>query len=213
MGLFSFIGGLFGGGSQKKAADRAAKLQYDAAMAGIAASERQYNQTREDYQPYREAGYGALDKMSDLIGLGGADAQTAELDALRGSPLYKTLFKGGQDAILASASATGGLRGGDTAHSLYNLGEDTFSTLIRQQLADYGGLVDLGSGATNAVSSFGERAVGAQNDLRNMGAGAKAQAQLVRGGVNARNWQNAGNFLDDAASAFIPGGSMWSKLF
>lgn len=213
IGLFSFIGGLFGGGSQKKAADKAAKLQYDAAMAGIAASERQFDQTRTDYAPFREAGYGALDRMSDLIGLGGEEAQQIELDLLRKSPLFKTLYSAGEDAILANASATGGLRGGDTQRSLYDLGEDTFSALIRQQLADYGGIVGIGTGATDAVSSFGARAIAEQNDLRNYGAGARAQAALVRGGVDAGNWKNAGSFLDSTISSFIPGGSAFSKLF
>lgn len=213
MGLFSLIGGIFGGGSQKKAADKAAQLNYNAAMAGIAASERQFDQTRTDYAPFREAGYGALDRMSDLIGLGGQEAQQSELDLLRASPLFKSLYGAGEEAVLANASATGGLRGGNTQRSLYDLGEDTFSAVIRQQLSDLGGLVGIGSGATDAVSAYGARAVSDQNDLRNQGANAKAQAELIRGGVNAKNWSNAGSFLDSAVSSFIPGSSVFSKLF
>jgi hypothetical protein len=52
------------------------------------------------------------------------------------------------------------------------------------------------------------------NELRNQGAGAKAQDVLVRGGINAQNWSNAGSFLDNTISSFLPGGGgIWKALF
>lgn len=218
MGLFSLIGGIIGGGKQKKASKKAAQLQYDATVKGIEESARQYDTTRADFAPYQEAGRTGLERMSALLGLGGAEEQEAEISALRETPLYRALFGGGEEAILANASATGELRGGDTKHSLFRLGEDTLARLIERQLGGYGGLAGMGMGATGSVAGFGAEAVRDQNDLRGFGAAAKAGDVLTRAGINAQNWNNAGSFLDDAISSFLPGGgggfgSFFKKLF
>lgn len=213
IGLFSLIGGFIGGGKQKKASKKAAQLQYDADMAGIAEEARQYDTTRADFAPYQEAGRSALQRMSALLGLGGEEEQSAEIAALRATPLYRSLYGAGEEAVLANASATGGLRGGNTQHSLFEVGEDTLARLIERQLGGYGGLVDVGTGATGAVAGFGANTVARQNLLRNEGAAAKAGDLLTRAGINAQNWNNAGSFLDDAISSFLPGGGGMGSFF
>ena len=163
MGLFSSIiggvAGLIGGNKASKSADRAAQLQFQAAEKGIAEQARQFDLTRADFQPYQQAGVQGLERLSALMGLGGADEQQAEIDALRNSPLYQSLYGNGRDALLANAAATGGMRGGNTQGALYRLGEDTLSSVIGQQLANYGGLVGVGTGASGAVGNFGANAV------------------------------------------------------
>lgn len=215
IGLFSLIGGIIGGGKQKKASKKAAQLQYDAAMAGIAEETRQINQTREDFAPYQEFGRQGVEGYSDLLGFNGGDEQSSAIAALRETPLYRSLYGSGEEAVLANASATGGLRGGNTGRSLFELGEDTLARLIERQLGHYGGAIGAGAGATGSVAGFGAQSVGASNDLRNQGAAARAGDVLTRGGINAQNWNNAGSFLDDAISSFLPGGGGFSlsKLF
>ena len=214
MGLFSLIGGIIGGNKQAKASKEAARLQYDATQAGIAESRRQYDQTREDYQPFRDLGYGALDNFGNLLGINGEANQRAEIDLLKASPLYQSLFDNGQEAMLASASATGGLRGGNFQEASMDFGRDTLNTVIRDQLANYSGAIGIGSGATDAVASFGARAVQDQNEQRNMGAAANAQSALVRGGISAQNWNNIGSFADSIPGMFAGGGGFdWAKAF
>ena len=213
MGLFSAIAGIFGGNSQKKAADKAAKLQFEAAQQGIAESARQFDQTRSDFAPYQEAGTAAIGNLSDLIGLNGDGAQQGEIDALRNSPLYQSLYNNGRDALLSTASATGGLRGGNTQDALSRFGGDTLSQVIAQQLGNYGGLVGIGTGSAGAVGNFGANAVFQQNQLRGQGAEAKAQAALTKAGINAQNFQNFGSVADSAISSFLPAGSSFSKFF
>lgn len=205
MGLFSFVGGLIGAGKQAKATKKAAQLQHDAAMAGVSETRRQFDATRADFAPYQQAGTEALARMEALLGLQGAQAQTSEIDSLRASPLYRSLYNAGEEATLANASATGGLRGGNTQRSLYNLGEDTLSSVIANQLSNYGGLVGVGTGAAGAVGNFGANAVAQQANLRNQGAGAQAQSALVRGGLAAQNWMNAGTYLEDTIRGIIGG--------
>lgn len=215
MGLFSLIGGIIGGNKQAKASKEAARLQYEATQDGIAESRRQYDLTRGDYQPFRDLGYAALDNFGDLVGINGADAQQSEIDMLRASPLFQSLFDNGQEAILASASATGGIRGGNTQGALADFGRDTLNQVILDQLANYGGAIGIGSGATDAVSSFGARAVENQAGMRERGAAANAQSALVRGGIAAQNWNNFGSFADNAVSMIGGGGGGfdWGKLF
>src|SRR5690606_4394689 len=152
----------------------------------------QFDVTRQDFAPYQQAGTDALERLRALIGLGGEVEQQSAIDALRDSPLYRSLYRTGEEATLANASATGGLRGGNTQRSLYNLGEDTLSSVIASQLANYGGLVGVGTGAAGAVGNFGANAVAQQNALRGQGSDAMAQSALVRGGIANQNWQNFG---------------------
>lgn len=213
MGLFSFIGGIFGGNKQKKAADAAAKLQYDANMAGIAETKRQFDLTRADFQPYQALGAGAAPRLGNLTGINGDEALQTEIDRIMAGPRYQSLLENGRDEMLATASATGGLRGGNYQDAAQRFGRDTLSDEIGRQLAEYAGLVGIGQGASGAVGNFGAAAVRDQNDMRNAGANALAQAKLVRGGIDARNWNNAGSFLDSAVGAFLPGGGGWKSLF
>lgn len=206
MGLFSFIGGLIGGGKQAKATKDAAKLQYDATMAGIAETQRQFDVTRSDYAPYQALGAGAAPRLGNLAGTNGMEAQLAEIEAIKNSPYYQQLMNNGRESMLATASATGGLRGGNFQDASQRFGADTLVSAIDKQLANYAGLVGIGTGATDSVSGFGERAVASSNELRNSGAAANAQARLVQGGIAARSWNNAGGFLDDAMSAALGGG-------
>lgn len=218
MGIFSVLGGLvggiLGGNSAKKGADKAAQLQYEAAMAGIAASDRQFNQTRADFEPFRELGVDAAPMLGNLVGTNGAAAQQGIIDQLKAGPLYSSLIDSGEEALLANASATGGLRGGNTQDALARFRGDTLNQVIANQLAQYSGLVGIGSGATDAVSNFGANAVNAQNSLRNQGAGAQAQAALTKAGINAQNWQNAGSAIGDILGGAFGGGKFnWKSLF
>lgn len=217
MGLFSFIGGIFGGGKQKKAADAAAKLQYDAQMAGIGETQRQFDLTRADFAPYQALGAGAAPRLGNLAGVNGDEALNTEIERIMAGPRYKSLLQNGRDEMLATASATGGLRGGNYQDASQRFGADTLSSEIGRQLSEYAGLVGIGSGASGAVGNFGAAAVSDMNNSRNMGADALAQAKLVRGGIDARNWQNAGSLLDQGIGAALPGAgglsSIWKALF
>jgi len=213
MGLFSLIGGIISGKQQAKASKQAARLEYQAAQEGIAEQARQFNVTRQDFAPYQEAGQQALTGLSGLMGLNGGDQQASAISALRDSPLYRSLYSSGEEAVLQNASATGGLRGGNAQASLYEMGEGTLSSVIAQQLANYGGLVGMGTGAAGAVGNFGANSVANQAMLRSQGAQAQAQDRLVRGGIAGQNWANAGSFIEDTIGQVASGGFNWKSLF
>jgi hypothetical protein len=73
--LGDIIGGvtsIFGGNAQKKAADKAAAAQIEAARIATEEQRRQFDLTRSDNMPWLSAGSQALGGQLDLIGLGGS---------------------------------------------------------------------------------------------------------------------------------------------
>lgn len=224
MGLFSFVGSLLGGGSAKKASRRAERAMVDAYNRGIDTQNQQFQQTREDFEPYRQAGVTGLGQLGDLVGIGGGEKQNAAIEALKASPFYQQLFGAGEEALLQTAAATGGLRGGNTQGALADFGRDTLMATIERQLASLGGLAGMGMGATESVANFGQQRANNVTGLLGQIGGAKASGALTRGGINAQMWNNAGAFADQAAAAaagaFMPGagagggaGGFLSSLF
>lgn len=206
MSLFGLIGqglglvsSIFAGNAAKKGADKAAQLQYDAAMRGIDESRRQYDTTRTDFMPWLDAGRGALGQQGNLLGLNGGGVQADAIEALRNSPWYQSMFRNGQETLLANASASGGLRGGNLQGASMDFGADLLASAIDRQLAQLGGLSGQGMQATGNVANFGQ--ANTQNIIQGLNAGASAQAgaALTRGGINAGIWNNIGSFLQDRA--------------
>lgn len=128
------------------ASSQAANAQSQAAQQGI-------TETRTDLMPWLTAGQSALGGMEGLLGLSGAGAQQSAITGLQNSPLFTSLYGQGKQAILQSAAATGGLRGGNTEHSLFGLGSDLLAQVIQQQLANLGGLSGQGLQAGGYISS------------------------------------------------------------
>lgn len=210
MGLFSFIGGLIGGGAAKKASRKAQGAMVDAYNRGIGEQQRQFDTTRADFQPFRDTGVAGLGQLGDLIGVNGPEKQAAALGMIQGSPELAALFRNGEEAVLQNASATGGLRGGNTQRGLADFRSDAFNTVLQNQLSRLGGLAGMGMGSTEAVANFGQQKANSITELLGRIGGAKASGYLTRGGINSQNWSNAGSFLDDAIRSILPGGGGFS---
>ena len=175
----SILSGIVGG----KGAKKAAKAQVAAYQQGIDEQRRQFDTTQANFAPYQAAGTKGLGGLLDLVGLNGADTQGAAINGLKSSPGFTSLYDTGQDTILQNAAATGGLRGGNTQNSLAQFGSGLLSTVIQQQLANYGGLVNTGVGANNTVGSLGAQSanqiaglLGDQGQARSAGIIGKASA-------------------------------------
>lgn len=213
IGLFSFIGGLFGSGAQKKASDQATAAQVAATNRGIDLQNQQYQQTRNDYMPYTQAGTAAIGHYGDLIGNNGANAQSGMMAGLRDGPLYASMYRNGEESLLQNAAATGGLRGGNTERGLADFGADTFAKVYQDAVGNYGNLAGLGLGATGSVSGFGQQHANNVTGLYGDIGTAQARNYLTKGGINAANWNNFGSFLDQAASAGTPFGGGGGSSF
>jgi hypothetical protein len=188
VGGSALISGYMSSESQEDAASAAAGSQDAAAMAGIAEQRRQFDQIRELLRPYVDAGTGALSAQQDLIGLGGPDKQQAAINALRRSPQFTSLLQQGEESILANASATGGLRGGNTQAALAQFSPALLAQTINDQYSRLGGLTSIGQNAAAGVGNAGMSTGNAISQLLQQQGAAQAGAALAGGRASAGMW-------------------------
>jgi hypothetical protein len=177
------VGAIGGGLLASSGANKAAKAQQASDAAAIAEQKRQYDQSRTDFMPYLNAGTGALGGIQDLLGVHGDPKAAAAIEALKASPAYQSLYNNGQEAVLQNASATGGLRGGNTQSSLANFGRDTLSQVISDQLARLGGLAGMGENATGSVAGLGANSANQIASLLQAQGNARASGSLANAGI------------------------------
>lgn len=189
----SVITGYMGSQSASDAADSAAQAQGDASAAQISESRRQFNAIQDLLKPYTQAGTGALTAQQNLLGLNGADEQQKAIGAIAGSPQMAALLQQGENAILQNASATGGLRGGNTQAALAQFRPQLLSQLIQQQYSNLGGITSIGQNAASGVGNAGQNSSDQIiNALGQQGA-AQAGVALATGQANAQMWGGIGN--------------------
>jgi hypothetical protein len=169
--LISGVGGYF---AQKAAAEEASGAQSDASRAAIEEQRRQQAESERLLAPYMQAGQGALGQQQALLGLAGPEAQAAAIAQLEQSPQFQAMLQQGESAILQNASATGGLRGGNTQAALAQFRPAMLSQLIQQQMAQLGGLSAMGQQGAMGAAGFGQQ--GAANIGAQLGAMGQAQA-------------------------------------
>ena len=209
-GLLGWLGSPIGqvatqvGGSllQGSAAQRASGQQAAAAQAGIDEQRRQFEAMRESLSPFQQAGAQALGEFAPfqqagaqafqqqqaLAGLQGQPAQQQAISALEQSPLYQSLARQGEEALLQRASATGGLRGGNVQAALAQFRPAMLQQLIDQQYQRLGGLAGTGLETTANLARMGQSAAAMQgqgglNAASNIGALLTQQGQAQSGGT------------------------------
>lgn len=142
----------------------------------------------------------------------GAQAQQSAIDQLKDSPLYQSLFNNGKDAILANASATGGLRGGNTNTSLANFGRDTLASVIQQQVSNLSGVSNAGEGAAAQTGQFGAGAANSIQQALTQQGQAQAGAATATGAANASMWNTIAGQIGGLANNTSVQGAL-AKLF
>lgn len=180
----SLVGGIYSADQQRKAGNRAADAQTAAAQAGIDEQRRQFDALQKLLSPYANGGAAAFGAQQDLVGLNGADKQGAAINALADSPQFTALQQQGEDAILQNASATGGLRGGNTQAALAQFRPQLLAQLIEQQYARLGGMASVGQNAAAGVGNAGMQTGANVANLLNQQGAAQAGAALSAGRSN-----------------------------
>jgi hypothetical protein len=167
---------IIGGAVQSRAARTAAAAQTQAAEMGIAEQRRQFDEATKllapyvdageaalaDLSPYAQAGVPALEQQMALAGVSGPAAQREAISAIEGGAEYQSLVGAGEEAILQSAAATGGLRGGNTQAALAQFRPQVLSSLINQQYSRLGGLTALGQTTSQNIFGAGQAAAARQ---------------------------------------------------
>ena len=149
-------------------------------------------QALKDLRPYQQAGLDGLAGQRALIGLNGADAQSQAIRGLENSPEMAAYIQQGENALLQNASATGGLRGGNTQAALGQFRPSLLAGMINQQYDRLGGLTGLGANTTGMVFQTGASAAAGQANAGMQVAGNIGNALSQYSSAAANSYANMG---------------------
>lgn len=188
MAIGAFVGGaalsMYAADQQADASEQAAETQAQATNLASIRQQEQFEQTREDLAPYRQAGREALPGLQNLV-----TDPNAQREFIQDNPFYETLADDAQSRIFENQAAKGKMGSGDTASALQDnllkLGTD----LLNQNISQRSNLVSMGQNAAAQTGQFGANAARSIADLRTQGANAQAAGTV--GAANA--WTGAVN--------------------
>lgn len=196
VGGAALVGGVAGAVISSNAAGNAADKQTSAANYATDLQKQEYDQTRQDQQPWRDAGSAALSQMGDP-----SFSQTFNpTDMETVDPGYNFRMQQGQQALERSAAARGGLQSGGTMKAITQYGQDYASgeyqnaynrftndqTNRFNRLSSIAGLGQTANAATaqagqTYATAAGNNATGAANA---QGAAGIASANAYGGAIN-----------------------------
>ena len=179
-------------------ADRASQIQQE-----------NFEQTRKDLMPYKQAGATSLSQLMGQMTPDGYFNQTYTGQDIYSDPSYQFRLQQGQDAIQSSAAAKGGLLTGATLKALQNYGQESasqeYSNAYNRFNADQtnrynrlSNLVGIGQNAAAQVGNAGAQT--AQAVANNTMAGANSIAAGQIGRANA--WTDGAQQLGSLATAY-----------
>jgi hypothetical protein len=174
--------------SSKKAA-KTAQRGYDAAAGEQA---RQYDQTREDYAPFREAGVNALGRLGR--------ASEGDMSDFYKSPSYEFVRGEGERDIGNSFAARGGAFSGNALKALTQYNQNLASTEYGNWWNRQAGLAGVGQAATGGTAAAGASAAANRGNAM-IGAG-NARASGIQG-VNTAIQGGISNYLYGRESGLI----------
>ena len=176
-----------------KSSSKAADAQVQAAESGNAAQLQMFQEVLKQLQPYNDAGQSSLGSMLAMVGLGGEGEYGAIVDDVKNSPEYAARLEASEDAILANASATGGLRGGRTQLAIAENSSQLLSQELDKRYSRLGGITQIGQAS---AAQTGSQAIQTGRGIAN------GYAQI--GSAQAGNAQAQGNIwgglIGDVAS-------------
>lgn len=152
------------------------------------------------YQPWVDAGTGALGTYQDALGLNGAEGNARATSAFQAGPGYDFAMQQGEQSALRGASAAGMLNSGNTLTALTGFGQglanqeyggwlDRLNGLSGQgmqgasgQAAGYGGLADLYQQGTGNRLGLESEVLGGTMDINGQIAQIKDQQAANKNG-------------------------------
>lgn len=192
-----------GAGASIISGNKAAKATAHAADTAAATSQAQYDQTRADYAPYREVGYGALNKLAGLSGVQQTDAAGNPTGdggysdgGFTASPGYQFRREQGLQAIDRANSARGVLNSGGADKARMRYADGVAASEYDAYAGRLAQLAGVGQSATGSTAAAGATA-----------AGQIASAQLAGGNAAALAAANTGASINkgvqNLASAYL----------
>lgn len=149
-----------GGGGKKSASKASAR----AAQQAVDFQKESFNYIKDLISPYEAGGEKAFNATLDLLGLG-TGSQEEAINALTEQPYFQGLVKQGEQALLQNASATGGLRGGNTQAALAQFRPSMIQQLVQQQLGNLGGITATGMQGVSALAGASQNSANTMSSI------------------------------------------------
>lgn len=188
--------------SASKAANNAAAAQSESNAQAVEEQRRQYDEMVQLLQPYTQAGNQSLNAQQNLLGLNGVGAQQNAINNIANGAEYQTYLQQGTNNILQNASATGGLRGGNTQNAIAQFAPNLLNNLVNQQYQNLGGMTTLGQ---NSAAQTGNAGMASANNisslLQNTGS-ANAAAYMAKGNAQAAGYNGMAGSLSNGLGAY-----------
>lgn len=187
---------------------------------GNDALQQGYNRVLEAIAPYQQQGNAALGQMGAISGANGYDQQQQAVDNIAKSPLFAALQNQSQEALLQKASATGGLRGGNTQAALATLAPQMLNQQINEQYNRLNPLATYGYNASNTAAQAGQNLgtgvsqnnMSGANQLANLATLLGGAGMQVGQGVSSNNMNTGNLFAQLAAQLGQAGQSYGTQL-
>lgn len=129
------------------------------------------------------------DKQYEQMGI---DQQRQAIQQIEQGPLYQELAKQGEEAILASASATGRRGSEGTQSALARYRPQLLNQLIEQQYARLGGLSNVGQAASQNLLNLGQASAAGQAGAAGQSGNAISNLLTSQGAAQAAGITGAG---------------------
>lgn len=188
-------------------AQQAAETQAGATNQAMQVQQDQFAKIQEMLAPYAQTGEQSLQAQANLLGLGGPEAQKAMINSIQQSPEMAALMQQGENAILQNASATGGLRGGNTQAALAQFRPQILNQLIAQQFQRLGGLTGIGQAAAAGQAAQGQQFSGDMSNLLLQQGAYRAGGQLS----NANMFASIPNAIGQGLGTFAGLGNVFNQ--
>lgn len=212
MSVVSSVASIFTGRqaakAQTSATNAATAAEVEASNKAIEQQKAMFDQIQQYLAPYRAAGESAIKQQGDLLGINGNAAQQSAINNILNSAQFNTLSKQGENAILQNASATGGLRGGNTQNALANFRSQLGNQLINQQNTNLSGLTSLGQ---NAAANTGNVGMSSANNISNLLQSigqSQANNYTNIGNIKTGQWNNLTNASSQVAGQLFGSGNL-----
>lgn len=193
--------GLIGANQSSRAASSAAASQSASAQQGIDEQRRQFDSIQQMLSPFVQGGTDAFGGLLDFTGVNGNEAQQAAISGVENSAEFGTMMRQSENALLQNASATGGLRGGNTQSALATMRPELLNNLVNQQYQRLGGLATMGQNSAAQVGSAGQNMAGAVSNLYAQQGAAQAGGAMGR----AAAFNNGLGAIGNAAGMYLGG--------
>jgi hypothetical protein len=180
----ALIGGattILGGAVQARSARKAGDAQVRSAEMGIEEQRAARLATEKLMAPYVQAGTGSLQGQQALLGLLGPEAQQQAYAGIEQGPMFQSMVEQGEAGILANASATGGLRGGNIQAALGQFRPQMLQSMIQNQYQNLAGLTSLGQASAAGQAGYGQQTASNIGNLYGQQGQARAGAALGQG--------------------------------